>query len=225
MKPLTLKAAGLLGLVLAMAHAGAQPAPDAYAEQVRKAPAVGVAITFLEHERERISIDLVRTHGNVRLMLGGQAVTGQNVESVASDNERKLAILADEMKRRGFAQVAGDYAIQTYAGPANEQPPACGAPGAPGASWGLLTIVQDGSSIEFRERAGRLSGHGVIVDSSIAVVPGAPDRVSPLAIVGVVQGGAIVLSLYDKSPAALHPGAGPAICRIGTATRSETVGG
>lgn len=194
----------------------AQQPPDSYTEQIRNATDVGVAITFLEHEREQLSIDLVRHHKNVQLNIGSQSVTHDNVNAFAAENQRKLDALASEIERRGFASAAGQYAVQTYAAAPDDPLRACAGPRD---RFGPLTVVQDGSAIEFRDAAGKLSGYGVIVQANIAVVPGARDRVSPLAIIGALKGADMALSLYDSGPMATNPGAGPALCRIGVGSR------
>ncbi len=212
---------GCLGLVVGVLGVAAQvwaqprpdPDPDPYAQSLRQATSVGIAITFLEHERERAPIDAVRRHKNVTLMVGNQRVTPDNVEAFAKDNERKLQLLAAEIQRRGSSSAAGEYAVQTAVAQ-DKSPPACAKPQE---HFGPLTLRQDGSSIELRDAAGQLSGWGVVVEHSLAVIPGARDRVSPITLIGTMDGSDITLSLYDGTPAALHPGAQPALCRLGIA--------
>jgi hypothetical protein len=185
---------------------------------------MGVAITFLEHERQRQSIDMVRKHKNATLTDGDRTITQDNVASFADENERKLQILTEEMKRRGFSTAAGEYTVQDYvAEKADKSLPACFSPNDP---LGPVTILQDGSTIEFRDAAGRLSGYGVIVESSIAVVPGARDQVSPQVLMGILRttGTTIRLGLRDMSRMVLNPKAGPSVCTIGILTKVETNG-
>jgi len=216
---LALKCFGSAILVLVLSTIGNSNAQfaDPYEQLARSGTAMGVAINFLEHERYRISIDLVRSRKNVKLVLAGQSITQDNVNSFGAENERKLKILTDEMKRRGFSAAAGQYTVHTYVGKEDSLGPCA----APEDRFGPLTIVQDNSAIEFRDAAGKLSGYGVIVEGTIAVVPGARDQLSPRAIIGVVEDTKIFLSLYDKSRAAVTPSASTFMCRIGYGTRID----
>ena len=205
-------------LVLGMSPVGNSSAQfaDPYQQMVSAGTAMGVAINFLEQERYRIPIDLVRNHKNVKLVVAGQTITHDNVNSFAAENERKLKILTDEIKRRGFSTTAaGQYTVQTYVGKEDSVGPCA----APEDHFGPLTIIQDGSSIQLRDASGKLSGYGVIVEQTIAIVPGARDQVSPRAIIGVLEDKKVFLSLYDKSPAVPNPSAQPTMCRIGYGTK------
>jgi hypothetical protein len=197
----------------------AEQSGEQYAEQVRKADSTGVAITFLEHERSGLLLDLARNHKNLKLRFGGKSVTQENLPQSANENERKLQVLSEEMKRRGFVIVAGEYNLQTSVAKEGDKFSTCPPPQE---ALGPVTIVQDGAMIEFRDAAGKLSGFGVIVESSIAVVPGARDQISPLYLIGAFVGDRTALVLYDTSPMALNPSARPLVCQIGLLSKVES---
>jgi hypothetical protein len=179
--------------------------------------ASGIAIELLEHERQRLYIALIREHKNVRLIVNGNTVTQDNVAAFSDQNERELQALSDESKRRGFVMVAGEYNLQPAVVQENEKIPPCATPQAVA---GSVTVVQEGSTIEFRDVAGKISGYGVVVQSTVGVVPGPRDQTAPLVLLGTITGDEVSLVLRDRTPLALNPNAAPLICRIGVLSKA-----
>lgn len=207
-----------LAVSLAIPAAISQKLPvDDYAEQVRSADSLGVAMSYLEHERERGMIKLVRMKKGVTLVVGGMRVTQDNVDAYQMENEHKLKILTEEIERRGFASVAGDYFVRDPAGASETRVPAC----SPTEDVGPLTLVQDGSRIEFHDTDGKWSGYGVVVEHMFAVVPGARDQVSPRMLSGVVADGAMLLLLSDNSISAANPTGKRTACRLAILSRKQ----
>ncbi|HJU20988.1 MAG TPA: hypothetical protein VJ891_00640 [Casimicrobiaceae bacterium] len=207
-----------LAASLAMPAAISQQLPvDVYADEVRKADSLGIAMSYLDHERQRSMIKLVKTKKGVTLVVGGMRVTQDNVDAYRMENEHKLKVLTEEIARRGSASVAGDYFVRDPAGASETRVPAC----SPTQDVGPLTLVQDGTTIEFHDTAGKWSGYGVVVEHMFAVVPGSRDQVSPRMLSGVVSDGAMLLLLSDNSVSAANPTGKRAACRLAILSRKQ----
>lgn len=183
-------ALALAGLALGCARTQ-QPEAD-YHTKVRRAAPSGVALEFLVLEERSRLFELVRK-GRTTVRLGSETVTRENVEDLAGRLDRQRAVVAEEMIRRGFVNVAGDYDLRKSGATAKIECRQLSD------ELRVVAVTQNKEEVEFKDPSGKVIGGGVVVDSSLAIKLGGRGGMSPYFLLASLTGEQLALTFMDSS--------------------------
>lgn len=165
---------------------------DIVVEYVRSAPAYGLARSYLAASYQLRFIEPALANPKYTFVTGEEQgrieINQGNARQFYSNFERRLKLYTQAIEQRGFAQVAGEYEMQTREECAKWLPTSKPA-----------VITQEGFKLELM--TGTLRHRAAIVESSIAVEHGFNPE---LSLMGRVQPGTIELELVSDKDISLR---------------------